>query len=78
MTYTVYAIYSNSLDVIYVGQTNNIEKRLLEHKKGYSKYTSRANDWILFYPENRRTRSEALKREKQLKSSRGTAFMRKK
>ena len=78
MTYTVYAIYSKSLDIIYVGQTNNIEQRLSDHKKGYSNYTAKANDWELFYSENKESRSEAIKREKQLKSSRGRAFLREK
>ena len=76
MIYTVYAIYSESLDLIYVGQTNNIEKRLSDHKNGYSKYTSRTNDWKIIYSEIKESRSEALKREKQLKSSRGRAFLR--
>jgi len=76
MTYTVYAIYSKSLDIIYVGQSNNIGKRLSDHKKGNSKYTSRAIDWKLFYSEIKDTRSEVLKREKQLKTSRGRAFLR--
>jgi putative endonuclease len=75
MSFTVYAINSKSLDIIYVGQTNNIEKRLKSHLFGYSKYTSRAKDWILFYSENIETRAEAMKREKQLKSSRGRAFL---
>ena len=49
MPYTVYAIYSETLDIIYMGQTNNSEKRIKEHLAGYSKFTSRAKDWILFY-----------------------------
>lgn len=76
MTYTVYAIYSNSLDTIYIGQTNNIENRLKSHLAGNSTYTSRAKDWRIFYSENKETRSDALKREKQLKSSRGRTFLR--
>jgi len=76
MSYTVYALYSESLDLIYVGQTNNIVKRLLDHKKGYSKYTSRSKDWKIFYSEIKETRSEVLKRERQLKTTRGRAFLR--
>ena len=71
MPYIVYAIYSKSLDIIYVGQTNDIEKRLKIHLKGYSKYTSRANDWNLFYTESKESRTDVVIRERQLKSSRG-------
>ncbi len=71
MPYIVYAIYSKSLDIIYVGQTNDIEKRLKLHLKGYSKYTSRANDWKLFYTESKESRTDVVIRERQLKSSRG-------
>ena len=78
MPYIVYAIYSKSLDIIYVGQTNDIEKRLKIHLKGYSKYTSRANDWKLFYTESKESRTDVVIRERQLKSSRGRAFLREK
>ncbi len=78
MLYTIYAIHSKSLDIIYIGQTSNLDRRLEEHSKGYSKFTSRANDWRLFYSELKETRREALKRERQLKSSRGRAFLREK
>lgn len=78
MPYIVYAIYSKSLDIIYVGQTNDIEKRLKIHLKGYSKYTSRANDWNLFYTESKESRTDVVIRERQLKSSRGWAFLREK
>jgi putative endonuclease len=77
MTYYVYSLYSPSLDIIYIGQTNNLEQRVSDHKRGYSKFTSRANDWILIYKEKVDTRGHALKREKQLKSSRGRSLLKK-
>lgn len=41
-------------------------------------YTSRFNgEWILIYTENFKTRAEAIKRERQLKSFRGREFIRK-
>lgn len=78
MSFTVYAIYSESIDIIYIGQTNRLEKRIQDHLSGYSTYTSKAKDWKLFYTEEFNSRSEAVKREKQLKSSRGRAFLREK
>ena len=76
MQFYVYAIYSSSLDTIYIGQTKDLLKRLHDHKHGYSPYTSRAKDWQLFYKEIVSTRTDALKREKQLKSYRGREYLR--
>lgn len=76
MTYFVYAIHSQSLNLIYIGQTSNLEKRISDHLKGYSQFTSRAKDWILIYSEKCDSRSRAVKREKQLKSYKGRTFIR--
>jgi len=39
MEYYVYAIKSVNRNYIYVGLTNNIDRRLSEHNKGYNKKT---------------------------------------
>lgn len=45
--YTVYAIKSTSRNYIYVGLTNNLERRLFDHNSRYNKttkpYVSREN-----------------------------------
>lgn len=66
-------------DKIYVGQTSNLERRLLEHnEKRGNHYTARfRGKWELIYQESVYTRSEAIKREKQLKSGNGRAFIKK-
>jgi len=71
----VYALYSPLLNSIYIGQTQNIQHRIKQHNSGYSKYTSRTNDWILVYSEECATKSLALKREKQLKTAKGRSFI---
>lgn len=76
MNYFVYALFSADLDRIYVGQTNDLERRFKEHTRGYSKYTARTNDWALIYSEKLNSRAEAMKREKQLKTSAGRRFLR--
>jgi len=48
----IYIIYSKDVDKYYVGQTDNIEERLVFHNSGISKYTSIANDWILVHAES--------------------------
>ena len=74
--YYVYALYNQSLKKVYIGQTNNVDRRLLEHNKDGNHYTtSLKGEWELIYKEEVATRSEALKREKQLKSYRGREFI---
>ena len=77
MNFFVYALYSAKLDVVYIGQTKDLDKRLSDHKKGYSKYTSRSDDWIMFYSEDCDSRANAMLREGELKSSKGRRFLRK-
>lgn len=55
---------------IYAGSTNNLEKRLKQHNgllKGGAKYTIGRRPVSLSYVEEYSTKSEALKREIQLK-----------
>ena len=63
----VYLIRSNQLDQYYIGQTNDLRRRIEEHKTGMSKYTSRTNDWTLLYYEAYTSRKLAMKRELCLK-----------
>jgi putative endonuclease len=75
MKYFVYALYSPHLNKIYIGQRKDLETRVMHHNKGYSKYTSKTNDWAVVYSEEHESRGQALKREKQLKSAKGRAFV---
>ena len=43
----LYILYSSKLDRFYVGHTENIELRLIQHNNGISAFTSKANDWTL-------------------------------
>lgn len=75
--YTVYVIYNQIADKIYIGQTINLEARLEQHNtKVFSGYTSRfSGRWTLIYSEVFAKRQEALVREKQLKSFQGRKFV---
>lgn len=67
--YTVY-ILQTSKNTLYTGITNNLEKRLKEHRNrgGKSaKYMKAFDDFKLVFTENQKTRSDALKREHQIK-----------
>ena len=66
--YFVYILASKKNGVLYIGVTNNIERRLFEHKnKTVKGFTSRYNIDKLVYFEQFIDINEAIKREKQLK-----------
>ncbi len=75
--FNTYAIYNSQNDKIYIGQTSDLEKRIESHNKKVGKhFTSKfKGEWKLIYSESFSTRSEAISREKQLKSSRGRDFI---
>mgnify|MGYP001572070641 CR=1 FL=1 len=67
--YTVY-ILRTSRNTLYIGQTNNLENRLKEHRAKASRATKYLRAFASFdivYTEIFPSRSEALKREWQLK-----------
>lgn len=64
----VYILKSDSLNKYYVGHTDDIDKRISEHNSKRKHWTSNANDWCLFYKEEFESRSEAMKRERYIKS----------
>jgi len=66
----IYIIYSKEADKYYVGQTENIEDRLISHRSGISKYTSISDDWVLLYSESFQTRTEAVRRGREIKRKR--------
>src|SRR5690242_14772437 len=74
--FIVYVLYSAAFNKIYVGCTSDLEGRLMSHnflgKKGY---TVRFRPWALIYSEVFETKSGALEREKELKSSQGRKFI---
>lgn len=73
----IYIIYSHRTKKVYVGQTNNIEKRLKEHYSGRVFSTKNILPLSLIHCENYSTRSEAMKREKFFKSLSGSKLKRK-
>jgi putative endonuclease len=75
--YYVYVVYNSANSVTYTGQTEDLDRRINEHNEHkYKGFTSRyRGEWILIYNESVATRSDALKREKQLKSGSGREFI---
>ncbi|MCH7641004.1 GIY-YIG nuclease family protein [Patescibacteria group bacterium] len=69
MPYFVYILRTSS-NTLYIGQTNNLEKRIKEHKNKSSKsakYIRYFSSFQLVYSEKHRSRKKAMQREAQLK-----------
>lgn len=69
MPYIIYILRTSS-NTLYIGQTNNLGKRLREHQNKTSKsakYIKYFSSLELVYTEEYSTRTEAMKREWQLK-----------
>jgi putative endonuclease len=62
----------------YIGHTNNLVRRLEEHRSGRSPYTRRHKIKGLIYYEKYHSRSEAMNREKFLKSGKGREWLKQK
>jgi putative endonuclease len=73
--YFVYILFSESHQRYYVGHSDNVEKRLSDHNKGKVRSTKAFKPWIVVYSESYNTKSEAYRREMQIKSYKsGEAF----
>ena len=75
MPYYLYILKSSTTGKLYTGSTQNLEARLKAHNDGLSPYTKGRGPWELLYSEELSTRSEAMKREKFLKTGKGKDFL---
>lgn len=67
-TYYIYILASKKNGTLYIGVTNNLERRMYEHKNGLIKgFTKKYNIKNLVYYEETDDVSIAITREKQLK-----------
>ena len=71
----VYAIRSKVKNYIYVGFTQDLEKRINQHNAGYNKSTKPYRPFELIFTESFSTRTEARSKEKYLKSGVGKEFL---
>ena len=69
--YYVYAISSLERNYIYVGLTDNLERRFFEHNNGKNKTTKPYLPFKIIYTEEFETRLEARQKEKYFKSGIG-------
>ena len=74
MFYT-YIIYSKSTDKYYVGYTHDLKIRLERHNTGWSRSTKSGIPWKLVYSEEFKTKSEAIKRENEIKRKKSRKYI---
>jgi putative endonuclease len=72
----VYALKAKERNYIYVGLTNNIDRRVNEHNAGYNKTTKPYAPFDLIYSKAFTTRPLARIHEKEMKTSTGKRFLR--
>ena len=66
--YYTYILKSLTSGRFYIGQTDNLESRLKRHNENTVKSTRNRGPWEMMYVEEYDSRSEAMIREKYLKS----------
>lgn len=66
--YYVYILYSTDFDKYYIGQSNDITKRLKQHNNGYVNSTAPYLPWKLVGFIEKNSRSEAVQLETKLKN----------
>ena len=64
----VYILQSQLDGSYYIGETHNVELRLQRHNEGWSRSTKGKRPWIVVHTEVYPSRTEALRREREIKS----------
>lgn len=71
----VYVLRSVKINKLYIGYTDNLRRRLLEHNSGFSRYTKPFIPWELIYYESYKSLDDTKRRESKLKQY-GQAYRR--
>jgi putative endonuclease len=69
MQFKVYILFSASKNSYYIGYTgDDLTERLRKHNSNHKGFTGNIGDWICMYQECYDVKSDAMKREKQIKN----------
>jgi len=74
--YCVYILFSKQINKFYIGQTINLDNRIIEHNKGIhdKAFTRRADDWNLYFKIECTSRQQSIKIEKYLKNMKNRMY----
>ncbi len=75
MAHFVYILQSEKTLGYYVGSSFDPEKRLIQHNSAKSKSTKHGIPWKLVYTEKFDTKSEAVKREYEIKRKKSRKYI---
>ncbi len=75
--YYVYIVKSSIAEHYYIGSCKDTEKRLRDHNANRVRSTKRRGPWTLVHQEPFENKTDALYREKQIKSYKGGRFFKK-
>jgi putative endonuclease len=75
MAYYVYVLRSEKDGSFYIGHTADLDERIQRHNHGKSSYTKAKAPWKLIYQEVFTTRSEAMKREREIKRMKSREYI---
>ena len=73
--YYTYIIQSESSEKLYIGQTNNLEARIIRHNSSKNFTTKNKGPWKLLFSRDFMTRSEVMIYEKKLKSFKSKEYL---
>ena len=73
--YNIYALFYEDLNRIYVGMTENLQRRINDHKRGKTRSTKNRGKFSVMIIEECQTREDARKREKYWKSGCGKEIL---
>ncbi len=73
--FIVYILFSTSQNKYYIGHTSDMNDRLTRHNQGRSKSTKSGSPWIVVYTEEYETKSEAYKRETEIKKKKSRRYI---
>lgn len=69
--FTVYILRNSLTGRHYIGNTNDLVRRLSEHNRGHTRSTRQKGEWEVIYKEEYNDSIEARRRELQIKSFKG-------
>ncbi len=73
--YETYVLKSLKDGIRYVGSSLDAKERLRKHNNGANRFTKGHRPWVIMYVESFTTKTEAIKREKFLKSGQGRKWL---
>ena len=77
MHFYTYIIYSSKSDRYYIGSSSDPKSRLERHNAGVTKSTKPYRPWKIVYTEEFKSKTEALKRENEIKRMKSRQYLEK-